>query len=216
MATSGTREFTLDVAEIMEDAFERVGLEMRTGYDARRGRRSLNILFQDWGNRGVNLWTVQAVSTPLVVGQASYTLDSDDVDIAESTIAVGSIDYPLTRMTRSDYAGIPNKLTQSRPTQVYVERTAPMRITLWPVPSAASTLTTYRIRRIQDVESSGNNVDLPARFIPAAVSGLAYYLSLALAPDRALLMKQVYEEDFQRAANEDSERGSLFIRPKIR
>ena len=216
MATSNSRDFKLDVSDVIEEAFELIGLEMRTGYDAQRARRSMNDMFQDWMNRGVNLWTVNQVSLTLTAGTASYNLNAYDVDLMEVAVRRSGIDYTIDRMTREDYLNIPNKAQTGRPTQIYFERGSTPSIKLWPVPDAADTLISYRVQRIQDADSLTNDVDVPSRFIPAMVSGLAYYMALKMAPERAQTAKQIYEEDFARAANEDSEWGSLFIRPDNR
>jgi len=216
MATSGNRAFSLDVSDVIEEAYELIGLEMRTGYDARKARRSLNVMFQDWMNRGVNLWTVNQVSLTLVAGTANYALNAYDIDLMEVAVRRSGIDYTIDRITREDYLNIPNKTQTGRPTQIYLERSSTPSITVWPVPDAADTLISYRVQRIQDADALTNDVDVPSRFIPCMVSGLAYYMALKNAPDRAQAMKQIYEEDFARAANEDSEWGSLYIRPDNR
>jgi len=216
MATSNSRDFKLDVSDVIEEAYELIGLEMRTGYDARKARRSLNVMFQDWMNRGVNLWTVNQVSLTLTSGTASYDLNAYDVDLMEVVIRRDGTDYTIDRITREDYLNIPNKTQTGRPTQIYLHRGSTPSIELWPVPDAADTLISYRVQRIQDADSLTNDVDVPSRFIPAMVSGLAYYMALKMAPDRAQMAKQIYEEDFARAADEDSEWGSLYIRPDTR
>lgn len=216
MATSGTRAFALDVVDIMEEAFERVGREMRTAYEARKGRRAINLLFQDWSNRNINLWTLRQETTSLVAGQREYTMEDYDIDVVEAVVTVDGTDFRIERITREDYLYIPNKDTQSRPTQIYVERTIPAVIKLWPTPLGTETITTYRIQRIQDAKTSQNDVDVPSRFMPALVSGLAYYLSISMAPEKTQLMKQVYDDELGRAMDEDSERGSWHIRPMMR
>lgn len=217
MATSGTTNFKLDVADVIEEAYELLGLEMRTGYDARKARRSLNIMFQDWANRGINLWKVEQVSTTMVQGQAQYDMTSADIDVLESVVRRDGTDYTLERITREDYLNLPQKSQTGRPTQIYVERTATPSFYVWPTPeNATDVVISYRIRRIEDADSLTNDVDVPSRFIPPMVTGLAYYLAMKAAPERAQAMKMVYEEDFARAANEDSERGSLYIRPSYR
>ena len=217
MATSGSRNFALDVSDVIEEAYELIGLEMRTGYDARKARRSLNVMFQDWMNRGVNLWTVNEVNLTLTSGTGTYALNAYDVDLMEVAIRRSGIDYTMDRITREDYLNIPNKTQTGRPTQIYFERSSTPSIKLWPVPdNSTDVLVSYRVQRIEDADSLTNDVDVPSRFIPCMVSGLAYYLALKNAPDRAQMAKQIYEEDFARAANEDSEWGSLMIRPDNR
>jgi hypothetical protein len=217
MATSGSQDFKLDVAELIEEAYELIGLEMRTGYDARKARRSLNIMFQDWTNRGINLWKVVQVSQTMTSGTANYAMNAYDIDVLEAVVRRSGIDYSLDRITREDYLNLPNKAQTGRPTQLYVERTATPSFYVWPTPeNSTDVVITYRVQRIQDADTLTNDVDVPSRFIPAMVSGLAYYMALKNAPDRAQGMKMIYEEDFARAANEDTERGSLRIRPDNR
>jgi len=217
MATSGSRNFALDVSDVIEEAYELIGLEMRTGYDARKARRSLNVMFQDWMNRGVNLWTVNEVNLTLTSGTGTYALNAYDVDLMEVAIRRSGIDYTMDRITREDYLNIPNKTQTGRPTQIYFERSSTPSIKLWPVPdNSTDVLVSYRVQRIEDADALTNDVDVPSRFIPCMVSGLAYYMALKNAPERAQAMKQIYEEDFARAANEDSEWGSLMIRPDNR
>lgn len=217
MATSGSQDFKLDVADVIEEAYELIGLEMRTGYDARKARRSLNIMFQDWTNRGINLWKVVQVSQTMTSGTANYAMNAYDIDVLEAVVRRNGIDYSLDRITREDYLNLPNKAQTGRPTQLYVERTATPSFYVWPTPeNSTDVVITYRVQRIQDADTLTNDVDVPSRFIPAMVSGLAYYMALKNAPDRAQGMKAIYEEDFARAANEDTERGSLRIRPDYR
>ena len=216
MATSGSRDFKLDVSDVIEEAYELIGLEMRTGYDARKARRSLNVMFQDWMNRGVNLWTVNREDITLVAGTATYNLNAYDVDVMEVMVRRSGTDYSVDRITREDWMAIPIKTQTGRPSHVYLERSSTPSVTVWPVPDAADTLIMYRVQRIQDADTLTNDVDVPSRFIPAMVSGLAYYLALKAAPERAQMAKQIYEEDFARAANEDSEWGSLYIHPDFK
>jgi hypothetical protein len=217
MATSGSSDFKLDVAELIEEAYELIGLEMRTGYDARKARRSLNVMFQDWTNRGVNLWKVAQVNQTMTSGTASYTMNAYDLDVLEAVVRRSGIDYSLERISREDYLNLPNKSQTGRPTQIYVERTTTPKFYVWPTPdNSTDVVITQRVQRIEDADTLTNDLDVPSRFIPCMVSGLAYYLAMKLAPDRAQMMKLVYEEDFARAANEDTERGSLRIRPDYR
>jgi len=217
MATSGSSDFKLDVAELIEEAYELIGLEMRTGYDARKARRSLNVMFQDWTNRGVNLWKVTQVNQTMTSGTANYAMNAYDLDVLEAVVRRNGIDYTLDRITREDYINLPNKTQTGRPTQIYVERTATPSFYVWPAPdNSTDVVITQRVQRIEDADSLTNDLDVPSRFIPCMVSGLAYYLALKMAPERATMAKQIYEEDFARAANEDTERGSLRIRPDYR
>jgi hypothetical protein len=219
MATSGTATFNLDLADIVEEAFERTGNEMRTGYDLRTARRSLNLLFADWANRGVNMWTIDQGSIPLVAGTATYNLPSDTVDLLEHVIRTGAgtaatqADLNITRISVSTYSTIPNKLQQARPIQVYIDRrTTTPTITVWPVPddSQPYTFVYWRLRRIQDAGSGTNTMDVPFRFLPCLVAGLAYYLSLKLpnALPRLEVLKMQYDEAWEAAATEDREKAA--------
>ena len=216
MATSGSRDFDLDVAEIIEEAYERCGLEVRTGYDARTARRSLNLMFADWANRGLNLWTVQQATQALTAGTATYTFTSDYADLLEVVVRRSSTDFELSKMSRSEYLTVPNKSTQGRPSQYYYNRQISPQITLWPTPeNSTDTLVYYYVQRIQDVDALVNTTDAPFRFLPCMVAGLAYYTALKKAPERVQLLKVVYEEEFQRAAEEDEDRVPLKLQPSI-
>jgi hypothetical protein len=216
MTTSGSRDFNLDVGEIIEEAYERCGLEVRTGYDARTARRSLNLMFADWANRGLNLWTVNQGTITLTAGQAQQTLTSDVVDVLEIVLRRGNTDFTIQRISRGEYLTIPNKTTQGRPSQFYFDRKIDPVINLWSVPeNSTDQLIYYYVRRIEDADALVNTTDMPFRFYPCMVAGLAYYISMKRAPERAQLLKVVYEEEFQRAADEDEGRTPLKLQPSI-
>tara|TARA_A100001391_G_scaffold190632_1_gene163308 strand:- start:2678 stop:3346 length:669 start_codon:yes stop_codon:yes gene_type:complete len=216
MATSGSRDFDLDVAEIIEEAYERCGLEVRTGYDARTARRSLNLMFADWANRGLNLWTVTQATQALTAGTASYTFDTTYTDLLEVVLRRSGTDFQLTRMSRSEYLTIPNKTTQGRPSQYFYDRQVTPQIILWPTPeNSTDTLVYYYVRRIEDADALVNTTNAPFRFLPCMVAGLAYYTALKKAPERVQLLKVLYEEEFQRAADEDEDRVALKLQPSI-
>ena len=216
MTTSGSRDFNLDVAEAIEEAYERCGMEVRTGYDAKTARRSLNLMFADWANRGLNLWTVTETTQALTAGTGAYTLAPDVVDILEVVLRRGGIDYEIERIGRGEYATLPDKTTQGRPSQFYFDRTISPTINLWAVPdSATDILVYYYVRRIQDADILQNTFDLPFRFFPCMVAGLAYYLAMKRAPERVQMLKAIYEEEFQRAADEDEDRVPLKLQPSI-
>ena len=226
MATSGTATFNLDINEIIEEAYERAGLGRAfSGNDFRTARRSLNLLSQDFANRGINLWTVEDTTLSLSSGTATYTLPADTVSVLDHSIRTGTgtsqSDLTITRMSVGEYAGISAKNTTGRPVKIYIERLrdAP-QITLWPIPDNNTyTLVYYRIRRIHDTVSGANNqYDAPARFLPAIVSGLSYQLALKnpMVAERIPLLKQVYEEDFNIAATEDRDRSDFRIVPSVR
>jgi len=220
MATSGSRDFDLDVADIIEEAYERCGLEVRTGYDAKTARRSLNIMFSEWANRGVNLWTVKQATLTLISGTATYSsangLASPMNDILEVAVRRSGTDFDIDRISRGEYLNVPNKSTTGRPSQFYFNRQTSPEITLWPTPeNSTDQLVYYYITRIEDADTSQNTTDVPYRFLPCMVAGLAYYLSMKKAPERVQLLKAVYEEEFQRAADEDEDRVSLKLQPDI-
>ena len=217
MTVSGSRDFNLDVGEIIEEAYERCGLEVRTGYDARTARRSLNLMFADWANRGLNLWTVKQGTITLTAGQAQETLTADVVDILEVTLRRSGTDYEVERISRGEYATLPNKTTQGRPSQFYFDRQIDPVINLWSVPeNSTDQLIYYYVRRIDDADNLVNTTDMPFRFYPCMVAGLAYYMAMKRAPERVQLLKSVYEEEFQRAADEDEGRTPLKLQPSIR
>lgn len=223
MATSGTAEWALDLTDIVDEAFARCGAEPRNGWDFRTARSSLNLLFIEWANKGVNLWTFQQDTIPLVAGTATYDLPADTVDILEHSIRTGSgtsqTDLTMERINVSVYNHIPNKTTQGRPLQVFVERLATPRLTVWPVPDASQpyTLVYWRMRRIQDAGDGGNTQDIPYRFLDALIAGLAYKLSMKLpgAMDRVQMLKAQYDESFDLAAAEDRDRSTVTFRPHI-
>lgn len=286
MATSGSADFNLDMAEITEEAFERCGLELRTGYDSRTARRSLNLLFADWANRGLNLWTVEQITQTMAQlstssAVATYPLGAITMSVAASgsfsigetitggtssataeiitkpsattftiTVPVGTFaaaetitgsssaatttvsaavslvdcqstvdilevvlrrsgeDIGVTRVSRQEYLTTPTKTTQGRPTQVYIDRQITPTLTVWPTPeNSTDSLVYYRVRRIEDADAATNNPDIPFRFLPCLVAGLAFHISLKKAPQRTQILKAFYEEEFERAAAQDIEHG---------
>jgi hypothetical protein len=223
MATSGTTAFTLDLAEIVDEAFERCGHEVRSGYDLKTARRSLNLLLADWANRGINLWTVDQGTVPLVAGTATYALPGDTVDLIEHVIRTGTgvtqADLALPRVSVSTYATLPNKTLEGRPNQAYIDRQrdAPT-ITLWPVPddSQPYTLVYWRLRRLEDAGAGVSTQDVPFRFINCLVAGLTYYLALKLpgGMERLVVLKQQYDEAWQAAADEDREKAPIRLVPR--
>lgn len=217
MATSGTRDFNLDIAEVIEEAYERCGLEVRTGYDAKTARRSLNLMFAEWANRGLNLWTVEQATRTLTQGQAQEVLGTDVVDILDMALRRDGTDYEMQRISRSDYLDFPNKTNQGRPSQFYFDRSIAPVVNLWQTPeNSTDQLVYYYVRRIEDAGALTNTSAIPFRFYPCMVAGLAYYLSIKRAPDRLQFLKALYEEEFQRAAEEDEDRVSLFLVPDRR
>jgi hypothetical protein len=234
MTTSGTATFNLDLNDLVEEAFERCGGELRTGYDLRTARRSLNLLFADWANRGINLWTIEQGQISLVQGQATYALPVDTVDLLEHVIRTqpGSVpnqsDLTITRISVSTYSTIPNKLAQGRPIQVWINRqsgaTTPTgvnapTINVWPTPdnSQPYTFVYWRMRRIQDAGAGGTATqDVPFRFLPCLTAGLAYYLALKIpeALPRLEVLKAMYDEAWELAAGEDREKAADRLVPR--
>ena len=216
MATSGSRDFNIDVGEIIEEAYERCGLEVRTGYDARTARRSLNLMFADWANRGINMWTVEQATITLTQGQSAQTLTADVVDVLEIVLRRSNTDFEVERISRGEYATLPNKTTQGRPSQFYFDRQILPIINLWAVPeNSTDQLVYYYVQRIEDADALVNTTDMPFRFYPCMVAGLAYYIAMKRAPERIQLLKSVYEEEFQRASDEDEDRVPLKLQPSM-
>jgi|TARA_R110002124_G_scaffold127293_2_gene287172 hypothetical protein len=217
MATSGSRDFNLDVAEVIEEAYERCGLEVRTGYDARTARRSLNLMFADWANRGLNLWTVASGTVTLTQGTAEVTLATDVVSMLEVVLRRDNTDYILSQIGRGDYVTLPDKTTQGRPSQFWFNRQIAPVINLWAVPeNSTDQIVYYYVQRIEDADSLVNTTDMPFRFYPCMVAGLAYYIAMKRAPERLQVLKTIYEEEFLRAAEEDEQRVSLKLQPSAR
>jgi hypothetical protein len=225
MATSGTTAFAPDFTEIAEEAWERAGREMRSGYDLRTARRSMNLLTIEWQNRGINMWTIDEGTVALVSGTDTYNLPTDTIDLMEHVVRTGSgttqADINISRISVSTYATIPNKNATGRPIQVYIDRavTTPT-ITVWPVPDGSTTYTFvyWRMRRIEDVGTGVNTPDVGFRFYPALVSGLAYYIAMKMPEvpiDRRMELKQDYEQQFQLAAEEDREKAVFRMVPRI-
>mgnify|MGYP006395737389 FL=1 len=223
MATSGTTSFNLTIEEIIDEAFNRCGVRPNSGNDLRKARRNLNVLFSDWGNRGVHLWKVELDEIALVAGQAEYTCNSDVSDVLEAFVSTtgggndtaNTQDVSLTKVDRSDYAALPNKLNQGQPSQYYVDRQTTPKIYLYQAPDA-STYTYvkfYVVKRIEDAGAYSNNPDAVFRFLPCMIAGLAYYLSFQYAADRVPLLKQTYEDEMIRALDEDGQRTSLYVSP---
>ena len=225
MATSGTATFNPEIVEIVEEAYERCGLEVRSGYDLKTARRSLDIMAAEWSNKGINLWTVEAGTLSLTTGTATYTLPADTIDLLETVIRTGSgsnqQDLSINRISVSTYATIPNKNNQGRPIQIYVDRQATPKVSVWPTPdsSATYTLAYWRLRRIEDAGRAGSNTyDVPSRFIPCLVAGLAYHIATKrpeVGLDRVTFLKAAYDEQFTLAADEDRDKSSIQFAPNI-
>jgi hypothetical protein len=234
MSTSGVATFNLDVNDLIEEAFERCGKELRTGYDFRTARRSLNLLTIEWANRGINLWTIEQGSIPLVQGTISYDLPVDTIDLLDHVTRTGTglnqSDLNINRISESTYSTIPNKNAQGRPIQVWINRqsgavepvsgVAYPQINVWPCPDQSDyyTFVYWRMRRIQDAGTGVTTADIPFRFLNCMVAGLASYLSIKLAdvdPNRIAFLKQDYEEQFKLASDEDREKAADRYVPRI-
>ena len=224
MATSGTTSFTMDFTEVAEEAWERAGREMRSGYDLRTARRSMNLLTIEWQNRGINMWTIDEGTVALVAGTASYNLPAVTIDLMEHVLRTGSgvsqQDLVMPRISVSTYASIPNKLITGRPLQVMITRAQAIpTVTVWPVPDSAATYTLayWRLRRIEDAGNGVDTADVNFRFLPALVAGLAYYISMKVPEliDRMPMLKQEYNEQFGLAAEEDREKATLRLVPRV-
>lgn len=226
MATSGTTAFTLDLTDIVEEAFERAGRASRSGYDLRTARRSLNLMMIEWASRGVNMWTIEEGTVPLVAGTGAYTLPADVIDVVEVVLRTGTgnastqNDRVISRISAPTYASIPNKLTQGTPVQMWVQRLrdAPV-VNLWPVPDNVQpyALQYWALRRIEDAGNGIETPDVNWRFLPALVAGLAFYISgkIPEGASRRDALKAEYEEQFLLASQEDRERSTLRLVPRL-
>lgn len=232
MTTTGTTTFNLDLNSLVEEAFERCGAELRTGYDLRTARRSLNLLTIEWANRGINLWTIEQGEIALTQGVATYNLPVDTIDLLDHIVRTGTgqnqQDINISRISVVTYAQIPNKNAQGRPIQVWIDRqsgaTEPTTgvnyptINVWPRPDQNSyyTFVYWRLKRIQDAGNGTNTQDIPFRMLPCLVAGLAYYLSMKIpeALPRVEMLKAAYEEQWALAASEDREKAALRLAPR--
>ena len=239
--TSNTTTFdkTFSVDEIIEEAFERLGIQDVTGYHLKSSRRSLNIMFQEWGNRGLHYWEVGELDLDLIEGQAEYKFFRSAADGTNAVSTPSNVhgisdvlvaqlrsnrtqttqsDSPMTKVDRSTYAGFSNKLSKGTPNQYWVQRLIDhVSVSVYPTPDATNAskdMHIYFIKRIQDVGAYTNATDLPFRFVPCMVSGLAYYLSMKYNPQLTQQMKLLYEDEFQRALKEDGSASSTYITPK--
>jgi hypothetical protein len=225
MTTSGTTAFNMDFTEIAEEAWERAGREMRSGYDLRTARRSMNLMTIEWQNRGINMWTIDSGTVNLVKGTSRYALPADTIDLMEHQIRTNSgnastqSDLTISRISVSTYASIPNKLSQGRPIQMYVERLRDEpHVNVWPVPDTNDYVLYYwRMRRIQDAGAGTETADMNFRFFPCLVAGLAYHIAMKVPElvDRVQMLKSVYDEQFDMAASEDREKTSARFVPRI-
>jgi hypothetical protein len=223
MTVSGVANFDMNFTELAEEAFERAGREMRSGYDLRTARRSANIMMAEWANRGINMWTIEQGSINLAQGTATYNLPADTVDLLEHVIRTGSgnastqADLSITRISVSTYATIPNKLSQARPIQVYIDRKQDVpTVTVWPIPDQGTsgspyyTFVYWRLRRIDNMGTGVNTADVNFRFLPCLTAGLAYYIAMKIpeGAQRLDMLKTEYEYQWSLAAAEDREKAA--------
>ena len=215
MATSNSTDFELDVAEYIEEAYERCGLQSRTGYDLRTAKRSLNLMLSEWANRGLNQWTIEQRTQAVTANDTEYDLGTDVIDILSAAVRRSSVDYSLSRISRDSYLAIANKTTTGRPTQFFLDRQVTPSLRLWPTPENSTDVIHYdALIRMDDADTFVNTLDVPFRLYPCLAAGLAYYISIKRAPNRAQLLKAMYEEEFERAMVEDRDRASFKVVPQ--
>ena len=221
MASSGSTDFEPNVAEFVEEAFERCGLELRTGYDLKTAKRSINLMLAEWSNRGLNQWTIEQETVTVVQSQNDYTLNANIVDVLDCsirrTVSGTTTDLQMSRVGRSEYLNIPNKASESRPSQYFLDKLNTPILKIWPSPENSTDILVFnKIVRRDDADAATNTMDMPFRFYPCFAAGLAYYISIKKAPDRAVMLKQMYEEEFERALSQDEDRASFRIAPYLR
>mgnify|MGYP003112946065 FL=1 len=221
MATSSSTNFEPNVTEFVEEAFERCGLELRTGYDLVTAKRSINLMLAEWANRGLNQWTIEEATQTVTKDTSTYTLNSNVIDILDCTLrrTEGSVttDLSMRRLSRSEYLNIPVKATTGRPSQFFLDKQNSAVLKVWPAPENSTDILVFnKIVRMDDADTAINTMDMPFRFYPCFAAGLAYYISVKKAPEKTQMLKQMYEEEFDRAASTDEDRASFRIRPDLR
>ena len=221
MALSGSTNFEPNVTEFIEEAFERCGIELRTGYDLKTAKRSINIMLAEWANRGLNQWTIEQTTQTVTEGTNSYSLNTNVIDILDMVVrrTTNSVntDTNMSRISRSEYLNIPNKDTKARPNQFFFDKQTTPAIKVYPTPENSTDVLVFnKLVRSSDADTATNTMDLPFRFYPCFAAGLAYYISIKRAPQRTAELKAIYEEEFRRAADQDEDRASFRIRPHLR
>ena len=221
MATSGSTDFEPNVTEFIEEAFERCGVELRTGYDLRTAKRSVNLMLAEWANRGLNQWTIEQATQTVAEGTTTYTLSNNVIDILDvvcrRTVNDTQTDINMSRLSRSEYINIPNKTTKARPNQYFLDKQISPVLNIWPAPENSTDVLVFnKLVRMDDADDAKNTMDMPFRFYPCFTAGLAYYISMKKAPEKTQLLKQIYEEEFLRAESQDEDRASFRIRPYLR
>jgi hypothetical protein len=215
MTVSNSKDFELDVAEYIEEAFERCGLEVRTGYDLKTAKRSLNLMLAEWANRGLNQWTIKQRTQTVTQADGEYDLGADVIDVLSVVVRRSNTDYALTRVSRDTFLSIPVKTTQGRPSQFFLDRQITPNLKIWPVPENSTDVIVYdALTRMDDADAQVNTLDMPFRFYPCLAAGLAYYIALKRAPNRLQMLKAMYEEEFERAMTEDRDRASFNVVPQ--
>lgn len=216
MAISGSKNFEFDVTEYIEEAFDRCGLEVRTGYDLKTAKRSLNLMLAEWANRGLNQWTIEQTTISMVSGTGIYSLDADTIDVLGAVLRRSDNDYTIERLSRDEYLNLPNKTTTGRVSQFFMDRQITPQLKVWPVPdNSTDQIVVDRLVRMDDADTYTNTMEVPFRFYPCLAAGLAYYIAMKRAPDRIQLLKAVYEEEFDRAMSEDRDRASFKVQPTM-
>ena len=220
MTTSNSTNFEPNVADFIEEAFERCGLELRTGYDLVTAKRSINLMLAEWANRGLNQWTIQEETLTVIENTLNYTLNSNVVDVLDCSLrrVEGSTttDLSMGRLSRSEYLNIPTKSTTGRPSQFFLDKQNSAILKIWPAPENSTDVLVFnKIVRMDDADTALNTMDMPFRFYPCFAAGLAYYISVKKAPEKTQMLKQMYEEEFERASSTDEDRASFRIRPYI-
>ena len=216
MTTSSSTDFELAVDDYIEEAFERCGLEIRTGYDLKTAKRSLNLMLAEGANRGLNQWTIVQRTQALTADDSEYDLGTDVIDVLSVVVRRSGTDFNMSRISRDTYLSIPTKTTTGRPTQYFLDRQITPNLKIWPAPENSTDVIHYdALTRIQDADTMQNTLEVPFRFYPCLAAGLAYYISLKRAPERIQLLKNVYEEEFDRAMAEDRDRSSFTIAPSL-
>ena len=221
MATSSSTNFEPDVTEFVEEAFERCGLELRTGYDLKTAKRSINLMLAEWANRGLNQWTIEQTTQTVTKGTNQYTLDSNIIDILDCSLRRDTdgtnLDLQMTKISRSEFLNIPTKSTQARPNQFFLDKQVSPVLNIWPTPENSTDVLVFnKLVRMDDADTATNTMDMPFRFYPCFAAGLAYYIAIKKAPERVGMLKQMYEDEFERAMSQDEDSASFRISPYLR
>ena len=220
MAFSGSTNFEPNVTEFIQEAYERCGLELRTGYDLKTAIRIVNLMLAEWSNRGLNQWTIEQATQTVTEGTTDYSLNANIIDILDvvlrRTINQTQTDISMNRVSRSEYINIPNKTTKARPSQFFLDKLSTPTLKIWPAPENSTDILVFnKIVRMDDADTAINTMDMPFRFYPCFAAGLAYYISVKKAPEKTQMLKQMYEEELDRASSTDEDRASFRIRPYL-